>query len=253
MVAAWLPSNPCFFETVLVLPCTKPWPSSKPSGAPPLPVTVTETDTKLFQGEAYQAKKAYLQKLEAQMWDSEPAPAGGPARWLPQVLGVAVLAVVAWRASADRVGAPPQAPPAAAQQAAARPAVAAAGAGVATSADSASGTATAKAREAAPLARGARVATGSALVAAGAPLTAEEAAAVVARLQAAKAEAMGPEHRAEALKDVMAGRLLRQWRHQAERAREAGRCEAGAGRAAAAAAPTALASPRLSAPPAFAS
>ncbi len=149
------------------------------------------------------------------MWDTEPAPAGPLAalrRWLLPLVGLA--AAGALLLNRERPAAAPQAGAAAVQQqrgAAAAPAKAAAAAQ--------------EAPRPAVLAKAVAAFTAApeaAVVARGAPLTAAAAAREVRRLQAAKAEAMGPEHRASALGRVMRGRLLRQWRAQAERARAAG-------------------------------
>jgi len=164
------------------------------------------------------------------MWDTEPAPAGGPLaglrRWLLPLLGLA--AAGAFLVNRQRAAAPAAAPVAAVQQqrkAAAAASKAAAAAVVATAA--------AKPAAAIPAAAAPEVtvraskgkaasAYANAVVAKGAPLTAEAAARQVQRLQAAKSEAMGAEHRAGALGGVMRGKLLRQWRAQVQRARDAG-------------------------------
>ena len=78
-----------------------PNPLPRPPPAPgPVRSPRADADAKLFQGKAYQAKRDYLQRLEVQMWDSEPAPAGGPAstlrRWIAPLAGVALVGAMLW-------------------------------------------------------------------------------------------------------------------------------------------------------------
>ncbi|GBF87573.1 accumulation and replication of chloroplast-related protein [Raphidocelis subcapitata] len=187
-----------------------------------------DTDARLFQGKAYQAKRDYLQRLEVQMWDSEPGAAGGLAsalrRWLAPLAGVALLGALLWgRVGGERAAASAPAGAQAAVTVQKQKASAPAAATKAAAANAAADAPSAKPAAAEPAARARRGGGGAAAaVAAGSPIGAEEAARVISRLQSAKAAAMGPEHRVGELRGVMRGRLLRHWRGQAERAREAG-------------------------------